>query len=140
MHKTISYTPGEGATKLIDIGLAEDAPKAIARGMFGAERARVSEKESDIGNLVVVEPREESREGLGVAGKVLMAVALIVTQLAHLAELESRPSLPLLVTRIALLLLSRSSSSGGGGGIGFGIRVFHSTRFSSLLHYCTAKK
>lgn len=126
MHK-ISYIPNERATKLIDVPLAEDAPKAITRGMFGAEKARVFEEEADIGKLFVVEARKESREGLGMAGKVLMAVALIVIQLAHLAELEFRPSLLLLVTR-RIAFLRRS--------ISFRIRVFHSRRFSRL-HYRT---
>lgn len=88
--------------------------------MLGSQKARVREEEADVGELGL-RPREEGREGLGVARKVLVAPALVVIQLAHLAVLEFRP-LPLLLPPVALL-----------PGAGFAIRVSRTPR-SSRLH------
>jgi hypothetical protein len=48
--------PGEGATELVDVEVTEDAPKAVARGELGPERARVLEEETNVRELGV-EPR-----------------------------------------------------------------------------------
>jgi hypothetical protein len=50
--------PSEEATELVDVEVAEDAPKAVARGELGAERARVPEEETNVRELGL-EPREE---------------------------------------------------------------------------------
>lgn len=78
--------PSEGATELVDVEVAEDAPEAVARGELGAERARVPEEETNVRELGA-EQREEGREGALVAREVLVALALVVVQIAHLAEL-----------------------------------------------------
>lgn len=90
--------PGQGATELVDVEVAEDAPEAVARGELGPERARVLEEETNVRELGV-EPREEVREGALVAREVLVALALVVVQIAHLAELV----VALLLLRLLLL-------------------------------------
>lgn len=55
--------------------------------MFEAEEGRVVEEENDVGELGL-EAGEESREGLGVAGDVLVARTLVVIELANCAILE----------------------------------------------------
>lgn len=79
--------PSEGAISLVNVGIAEGAPEASARGVFEAERGRVFEEEEDVGELGL-EAREESREGLGVAPDVLVARTLVMIQLANRAILE----------------------------------------------------
>lgn len=74
--------------------------------MFGLEKARVYKKEADFGKLGV-KAREKRREGLTMARKILVAVALIVVELANLAVFELSHCLPLLIiTSVALLLYS----------------------------------
>lgn len=87
---------------LIDVHVAEDAPQAVAGGVFRAEEGRVFEKEADIGELGL-EFGEEDGQRLLVAGEVLVTLALVVIQLANLAVLEFRHFLPLF---LSLLLLA----------------------------------
>ena len=100
--------PSEGAIELVDVGVTEDAPEAVARGELGVERARVLEIKADVGEFGL-EPREEGGERSLVAREVLVSLALIVVQIAHLAELV------LALLLLVLLLLLHS--------IGFRVRV-----------------
>ena len=105
--------PGKRATDLIDVGVAEYAPEAISRGVFGAEKARVSEEELEIREFGL-EAREEGGERFGVVREVLVATALIVTEPAYLAELESIVALLILLRRLilAVALILRFVSHG----------------------------
>lgn len=91
--------PSEGATKLVDVAVAKNAPEAVARGEVGGERAGILEEKTDISKLGL-EPREEGREGGLVTGEVLVALALVVVQIAHLAELVLALLLLLVMTVI----------------------------------------
>ena len=57
----MNILPNKGATEFIDIEVTKDTLKAIVRGVFGAENARVLPKEANIGDLVL-ETREEISE------------------------------------------------------------------------------
>lgn len=74
--------------------------------MFGAEEARVCEKEADVRELGL-EFGEEDGERLLVAGEVLVALALVVIQLANLAVLEFGHFLPLLFVLLARVRTAR---------------------------------
>jgi hypothetical protein len=124
--------PSEEATELVDVEVAEDAPKAVARGELGAERARVPEEETNVRELGL-EPREEGWERVLVAREVLVALALIVVQIAHLAEFVVSLlllRLLLLIVVVIFIIIFR--------GIGFRVRIrawFLSLCF--FLHYRT---
>ena len=102
-NKGIAKTdvPGKRATDLIDVGVAEYAPEAISRGVFGAEKARVSEEELEVREFDL-EAREKGGERFGVVREVLVTTALVVTEPAYLAELESIGALLILLRRLIL--------------------------------------
>ena len=50
-RKLDNSVPRKGASELVDVEIAEDAPKAVPRGVLGEEEARVFEEEPDIGEL-----------------------------------------------------------------------------------------
>lgn len=89
--------PSKGATKLVDVGIAKNTPQAVARGEVETEKGRVLEEEANVGELGL-KPGKEGREGTFVAWEVLVALALVVVQVAHLTEL-------VLALRVLLLLL-----------------------------------
>lgn len=82
--------------ELENIKLAEEAPEAVGGGLFGAERGRVFEDGAEIGELRS-KPREDRLQRLLVVGEEVVPPALVVVQLADLAELETSIALCLLL-------------------------------------------
>ena len=73
--------------------------------MFGSKNGRVFQEEANLVDLVL-EPREESREGVFVVKEILMTWPLVVIQLTNLAELKFVPLL-LLHLFIAVILVRK---------------------------------
>lgn len=86
---------GEEAVELKNIKLAEDAPEPIEGGLVRAERGRVLQEEAEVDEFRS-KPSEDRLQRLLVVGDIFVLLALVVVQLADLAELK---------TIVALLLL-----------------------------------
>lgn len=86
-RKNKKQLPGERAADLAEVDGAEEAPQAVECGVLGPEGGRVTEEEAEVRELLM-EAGEGGVEGAAVAGEVLVAMTLIVVQLADVTELE----------------------------------------------------